>query len=145
MESSDARSRMTVYSLRQWMREQKKYFLSEKLEEFSGNIFLTAKSYQIGVRTLSRKMHYHGLTKVAYRAAQKQLTFERIEKRIRESKDGAREHPTCGRRSQSNPAASVWCPFEHPLICHLLRDDALLDEQLCQRVGLGQAGHEKFL
>ena len=86
MERSDARSRMTAYSLRQWMREQEKYFLSEKLEEFSGNIFLTAKSCQIGVRTLSRKMHYHGLTKVAYRAAQKQLTFERIEKRIRKVK-----------------------------------------------------------
>ena len=97
MERSDARSRMTAYSLRQWMREQEKYFLSEKLEEFSGNIFLTAKSCQIGVRTLSRKMHYHGLTKVAYRAAQKQLTFERIEKRIRKVKTaGAREHPPTG-------------------------------------------------
>jgi hypothetical protein len=48
----------------------------------------------------------------------------------------------------------VWCRLEHGLICRplfgnlrekfLLRDDALFDQQLCQRVGLGKAGHEKL-
>ena len=36
-------------------------------------------------------------------------------------------------------------PFAKIFAKFLLRDDALLDEQLCQRVGLGQTGHEKFL
>jgi hypothetical protein len=48
----------------------------------------------------------------------------------------------------------MWCRLEHRLIGRslfgnlrekfLLRDDALLNQQLCQGVGLGEARHEKF-
>lgn len=62
----DERDRIVASSLREWIREQEKYFLSQKLKEFSGNITLTAKSCRIGVRTLSRKMRYYGLTKKTY-------------------------------------------------------------------------------
>jgi DNA-binding NtrC family response regulator len=57
------KSKIAASSLRQWLREKEKYYLSRKLEDLGGNISLTAKSCRIGVRTLSRKMRTYGLDK----------------------------------------------------------------------------------
>jgi len=54
------KSKIAASSLRQWLREKEKYYLSRKLEDLGGNISLTAKSCRIGVRTLSRKMRTYG-------------------------------------------------------------------------------------
>jgi len=43
------------------MREQERRFLVQKLDDFGGNVALTAKSCGIGLRTLSRKMQLHKL------------------------------------------------------------------------------------
>ena len=48
-------------SLDEWMTEQEKRFLEQKLEDFGGNVALTAKSCGIGLRTLSRKIRLHNL------------------------------------------------------------------------------------
>ena len=48
-------------SLDEWMREQEKRFLEQKLEDFGGSVALTAKSCGIGLRTLSRKIRLHNL------------------------------------------------------------------------------------
>lgn len=54
-------------SLRQWLRQMEKHYLSQKLEDLGGNVGLTAKSCRIGVRTLSRKMRSYGLDKKFYK------------------------------------------------------------------------------
>jgi two-component system, NtrC family, response regulator HydG len=54
-------------SLRQWLREKEKAYLSQKLEDLGGNVALTAKSCRIGVRTLTRKMRQHGLDKKLFK------------------------------------------------------------------------------
>jgi two-component system response regulator AtoC len=48
-------------SLRQWMKEQEKKYLLEKLAASGGNVALAAKMCRIGLRTLSRKIRIHGL------------------------------------------------------------------------------------
>jgi DNA-binding NtrC family response regulator len=48
-------------SLDEWMREQEKRYLVQKLDAFGGNVALTAKSCGIGLRTLSRKIRLHKL------------------------------------------------------------------------------------
>jgi len=50
-------------SLQQWVQEQEKQYLMRKLSLFGGRVDLTAKSCSVGVRTLSRKMHFYGLDK----------------------------------------------------------------------------------
>jgi DNA-binding NtrC family response regulator len=47
--------------LRHWIREQEKKYLLEKLAAAGGNVAITAKMCGIGLRTLSRKIHMHGL------------------------------------------------------------------------------------
>ena len=47
--------------LNQWLQEKEKQYLAQKLDDFAGNVGLTAKSCRIGVRTLSRKMRAYGL------------------------------------------------------------------------------------
>jgi DNA-binding NtrC family response regulator len=54
-------------SLRQWLRNKEKAYLSQKLEDLGGNVALTAKSCRIGVRTLTRKMRLHGLDKKIFK------------------------------------------------------------------------------
>ncbi len=49
--------------LNQWLQEMEKQYLAQKLDDFGGNVGLTAKSCRIGVRTLSRKMRTYGLDK----------------------------------------------------------------------------------
>ncbi len=57
----DGQPSSTAGSLRQWMREQEKKYLLDKLAASGGNVALTAKMCHIGLRTLSRKIRIHGL------------------------------------------------------------------------------------
>jgi DNA-binding NtrC family response regulator len=50
-------------SLNQWLREQEKQYLIQKLRAFRGRIDLTAKSSGVDVRTIHRKMQLYGLDK----------------------------------------------------------------------------------
>jgi DNA-binding NtrC family response regulator len=51
----------TSGSLRQWMKEQEKKYLLDKLAASGGNVGVAAKMCRIGLRTLSRKIRVHGL------------------------------------------------------------------------------------
>ena len=53
--------------LNQWLQEKEKEYLAQKLDDFGGNVGLTAKSCRIGVRTLSRKMRVYGLDKKLFK------------------------------------------------------------------------------
>ena len=66
-DAASEQSKLAASSLRQWLREKEKYYLARKLEDLGGNISLTAKSCQIGVRTLSRKMRTYGLDKKIFK------------------------------------------------------------------------------
>ena len=59
--------------LEQWLKENEKMYLTQKLAAFGGNVGLTAKSCGIGTRTLSRKMHDYGLSKEAFRENRSEL------------------------------------------------------------------------
>jgi DNA-binding NtrC family response regulator len=63
-------------SLDEWMKEQEKRFLVQKLEDFSGNVALTAKNCGIGLRTLSRKIRLYKLDPKAFR---RKATASRID------------------------------------------------------------------
>jgi transcriptional regulator with PAS, ATPase and Fis domain len=54
--------------LSDWLGEQEKIYLTEKLALFQGNIAATAKSCRIGVRTLSRKMRLYDLDKKSFKS-----------------------------------------------------------------------------
>jgi two-component system, NtrC family, response regulator AtoC len=54
-------------SLSNWLKEQEKQYLAQKLAVSQGNIAVTAKSCGIGVRTLSRKMREYGLDKKLFK------------------------------------------------------------------------------
>ena len=56
--------------LSDWLGEQEKAYLTEKLALFQGNIAATAKSCGIGVRTLSRKMRLYDLDKKTFKPHQ---------------------------------------------------------------------------
>jgi DNA-binding NtrC family response regulator len=53
--------------LKQWLVEQEKQYLAQKLNDLGGNVGLTAKSCRIGLRTLSRKMNQYGLDKAVFK------------------------------------------------------------------------------
>jgi Bacterial regulatory protein, Fis family len=53
--------------LDKWLQEKEKQYLTQKLEDFGGNVGRTAKSCHIGVRTLSRKMRQYGLDKKLFK------------------------------------------------------------------------------
>ncbi|HWN11357.1 MAG TPA: helix-turn-helix domain-containing protein, partial [Pyrinomonadaceae bacterium] len=53
--------------LKQWLVEKEKQYLAQKLNDFGGNVALTAKSCRIGVRTLSRKMNQYRLDKAFFK------------------------------------------------------------------------------
>ena len=54
-------------SLSDWLKEQEKQYLAQKLAVFQGSIAQTAKSCGIGIRTLSRKMQEYGLDKKSFK------------------------------------------------------------------------------
>jgi DNA-binding NtrC family response regulator len=53
--------------LNQWLQEKEKEYLSQKLDDFGGNVGLTARSCRIGVRTLSLKMRAYGIDKKVFK------------------------------------------------------------------------------
>jgi DNA-binding NtrC family response regulator len=53
--------------LKPWLVEKEKQYLAQRLNDFGGNVGLTAKSCRIGLRTLSRKMHQYGLDKAVFK------------------------------------------------------------------------------
>ena len=59
----DARGGTEEIPFHQWIKEQEKQYLIRKLSLFGGRIDLTAKSCCMGVRTLSRKIHFYGINK----------------------------------------------------------------------------------
>jgi DNA-binding NtrC family response regulator len=65
--------------LADWLKEQEKQYLAQKLTVAQGNIALTAKSCGIGIRTLSRKMREYGLDKKSFK--QKEPVAETTPKR----------------------------------------------------------------
>ena len=56
-----------VLPLSEWIKEQEKQYLIQKLHTFGGNIELTAKSCSVDTRTLYRKMRLYGLNKKTFR------------------------------------------------------------------------------
>jgi DNA-binding NtrC family response regulator len=56
----------TNLPLLEWIREQEKQYLMQKLETFGGRIDLTAKSSGVDVRTIYRKMRLYGLDKKVF-------------------------------------------------------------------------------
>lgn len=53
--------------LDKWLQAKEKQYLTQKLEDFGGDVGRTAKSCRIGVRTLSRKMRQYGLDKKLFK------------------------------------------------------------------------------
>ena len=56
-----------VLPLSEWIKEQEKQYLIQKLQTFGGSIALTARSCRVDTRTLYRKMRVYGLDKKAFR------------------------------------------------------------------------------
>jgi DNA-binding NtrC family response regulator len=65
--TQDRKSTSTDTSLNDWLKEQEKQYLAQKLAVSQGNIGMTAKNCGIGVRTLSRKMREYGLDKKSFK------------------------------------------------------------------------------
>lgn len=77
---NERRSNQSV-RLKHWLEEREKEYLTQKLDDFDGNVGLTAKSCGIGLRTLSRKMHQYGLDKAVFK--QKETTSESYSSNLR--------------------------------------------------------------
>jgi DNA-binding NtrC family response regulator len=58
---------ITATTLAQWLDEKEKQFIAQKLEDCGGNIALTARSCDIGLRSLYRKMQKYGLDKKQFK------------------------------------------------------------------------------
>lgn len=59
----------------QWMKEQEKQYILEKLKINGGSIALTAKSSGLGVRTLQRKLCLHNLDKKVFQPKSSEAFF----------------------------------------------------------------------
>jgi DNA-binding NtrC family response regulator len=70
--------------LNQWLQEKEKQYLAQKLDDYGGNVGLTAKSCRIGVRTLSRKMRAYGLDKKLFK---QKTTPQELPRRIETNPD----------------------------------------------------------
>jgi DNA-binding NtrC family response regulator len=55
-------------TLEEWLKNQEKLFLVKKLDLLEGKINVTAKSCGLDVKTLYRKMRYHGLDKKVFKS-----------------------------------------------------------------------------
>jgi DNA-binding NtrC family response regulator len=68
----------TAYSgsLDQWMKEQEKRYIAQRLEALGGNVTLTAKSCGIPLRSLSRKLRLHNLDARSFKARIGQLKID---------------------------------------------------------------------
>ena len=58
---------LTGATLAQWLDEKEKQFIAQKLEDCGGSIALTARSCDIGLRSLYRKMQKYGLDKKRFK------------------------------------------------------------------------------
>jgi hypothetical protein len=58
---------ITGATLAQWLDEKEKQFIAQKLEDCGGSIALTARSCDIGLRSLYRKMQKYGLDKKRFK------------------------------------------------------------------------------
>jgi len=58
---------LTATTLAQWLDEKEKQFIAQKLEDCGGSIALTARSCDIGLRSLYRKMQKYGLDKKRFK------------------------------------------------------------------------------
>jgi DNA-binding NtrC family response regulator len=58
---------ITTGTLAQWLDEKEKQFIAQKLDDCGGNIALTARSCDIGLRSLYRKMQKYGLDKKRFK------------------------------------------------------------------------------
>ena len=63
-------------SLDQWMKEQEKRYIAQRLEALGGNVTLTAKSCGIPLRSLSRKLRLHNLDARSFKARISQLKID---------------------------------------------------------------------
>jgi DNA-binding NtrC family response regulator len=54
-------------TLDEWLKDQERKYIAEKLDAFGGNVGMTAKSCGIGLRTLSRKLQIHGLDRKQFK------------------------------------------------------------------------------
>jgi two-component system, NtrC family, response regulator HydG len=63
----DGKENPPVLPLSEWVKEQEKQYLIQKLQAFGGSIALTAQSCRVDTRTLYRKMRLYGLDKKAFR------------------------------------------------------------------------------
>ena len=55
--------------LHQWIQEQEKAYLMQKLKTFGGRMDITAESCGVDVRTIHRKMRLYGLHKKVFQNA----------------------------------------------------------------------------
>ncbi len=67
--SGNGREGAPTLPLREWLNEQEKQYLLRQLEACRGKIGLTAKVCGVDVKTLYRKMRFHGLDKRNFRTA----------------------------------------------------------------------------
>lgn len=58
---------MASATLAQWLDEKEKQFIAQRLEDCGGSIALTARSCDIGLRSLYRKMQKYGLDKKRFK------------------------------------------------------------------------------
>ena len=63
-------------SLDQWMKEQEKRYIAQRLEALGGNVALTAKSCGIALRSLSRKLRLHNLEARSFKARNGQVKID---------------------------------------------------------------------
>ena len=66
--SRDHKSDSPVLPLSEWIKQQEKQYLIERLQTFGGSIELTAKSCRVDTRTLYRKMRLYGLNRKTFRS-----------------------------------------------------------------------------
>ena len=72
---------LPVLPLSEWIKEQEKQYLIQKLETFGGSITLTARNCRVDTRTLYRKMRLYGLDKKAFRPKEPETFLSLSKKR----------------------------------------------------------------
>lgn len=72
-DKTDASTTSVSVSLRQWLREHEKRYLLQQLKAFGGKIGLTAKFSGMDVKTLYRKLRFHGINKEDFQSNQSVL------------------------------------------------------------------------
>jgi DNA-binding NtrC family response regulator len=79
-------------SLDQWIKEQEKQYIAQRLEALGGNVALTAKSCGIALRSLSRKLKLHNLEARSFKARISQLKIDAVEATSEISEEKTEDH-----------------------------------------------------